>query len=129
MKVLVSACLLGNNCRYDGGNSFDEYVSSLAEKCNLIPVCAEQLGGLSTPRHPAEIIGEDVYMNCGRRVTAEFCEGARKVLERAIEEKVDFAILKESSPSCGANRIYDGSFSGKKKDGKGITARLLIDNK
>lgn len=133
--ILVSACLLGIKAKYDGG---ENTVPQLVEKCKsggIIPVCPEQLGGLTTPRLPCEIYGgtgDDVLAGKarvlakdGRDVTKAFVEGAKQVLQIAQIFGVKAAILKERSPSCGCNYIYDGNFNGKKLTASGVTAALL----
>lgn len=124
-KILVSACLLGVNCKYSGKNNENESIKKLSEKYELVPVCPEELGGLSTPRPPAEIIGERVLTVDGNDVTENFFLGAEKTLQIAQQNHCTIAILKEGSPSCGSNTIYDGTFSGTKKQGSGITTHLL----
>ena len=128
MKILVSACLLGINSRYCGGGCLNEAVASLAKKHFLIPVCPEQLGGLPTPREPDEIQNGRVYEKSGKENTEEFIRGAEETLRIAKLLKADMAVLKQNSPSCGSSMIYDGTFSGKKIPGSGITASLLIQN-
>lgn len=125
MKILVSACLLGKNCKYNGGNNFNQGVLGFIEGHEVIGVCPEQLGGLSTPRLPAEMVEGIVTNKEGISVDAEFRKGAQTALAAALEKKVDLAILQSRSPSCGVNEIYDGSFSGKKVKGQGVFARLL----
>lgn len=125
MKILVSACLLGKNCKYNGGNNLNQSVLGFIEGHEVIGVCPEQLGGLSTPRLPAEIVDGVVTNKEGVSVDAEFRKGAQASLTAALENKVDFAILQSRSPSCGVKEIYDGSFSGKKVKGQGVFARLL----
>lgn len=127
-KILVSACLIGCDCRYIGDNCKNEAVRALAEKHILIPVCPEQLGGLTTPRLPSERQGEKVVMVDGTDVTAQFAKGAENALEIANLTNVDFAILKAHSPSCGKGMIYNGTFSGEKCEGNGVTAELFIEN-
>ncbi len=127
-NVLVSACLLGINCKYNGGNNFCEKIVELKENYNLIPICPETLGGLESPRDPAEICGGKVLLKTGEDVTNEFNIGARLSLETAIKNNCKYAILKERSPSCGANYIYNGSFNGIVVDGLGITANILKEN-
>ena len=128
-NILVSACLLGVNCRYDGGNGRREWVVSLMERYNLIPVCPEQLGGLKTPREPAERQGTDSVMDrTGKDVTEYFIRGAEETLKIAELYGCKRAILKERSPSCGHGMIYDGTFSGKRVPGSGVTASLLEEN-
>lgn len=125
MKILVSACLLGKNCKYNGCNNLNQSVLEFIEGHEVIGVCPEQLGGLSTPRLPAEIVAGVVTNKAGISVDAEFRKGAQEALAAALENKVDLAILQSRSPSCGVKEIYDGSFSGKKIKGKGVFARLL----
>lgn len=125
MKILVSACLLGKNCKYNGGNNLNQRVLDFIEGHEVIGVCPEQLGGLSTPRLPAEIVDGVVTNKEGVSVDAEFRKGAQAALAAALENKVDLAILQSRSPSCGVKEIYDGSFSGKKIKGQGVFAKLL----
>ena len=125
MKILVSACLLGKNCKYNGGNNLNQGVLEFIEGHEVIGVCPEQLGGLSTPRLPAEIVAGLVTNKEGVSVDAEFRKGAQAALAAALENKVDLAILQSRSPSCGVKEIYDGSFSGKKIKGQGVFAKLL----
>ncbi len=125
MKILVSACLLGKNCKYNGGNNLNQGVLDFIEGHEVIGVCPEQLGGLSTPRLPAEIVDGVVTNKEGVSVDNEFRKGAQEALAVALENKVDLAILQSRSPSCGVKEIYDGSFSGKKVKGQGVFARLL----
>ena len=125
MKILVSACLLGKNCKYNGGNNLNQGVLEFIEGHEVIGVCPEQLGGLSTPRLPAEIVDGVVTNKEGVSVDAEFHKGAQTALAAALENKVDLAILQSRSPSCGVKEIYDGSFSGKKIKGQGVLAKLL----
>ncbi len=129
-KILVSACLYGFCCRYDGKSNLlkDKAFMALKNAGRLVPVCAEELGGLSTPRIPSEIIGDKVFSKGGRDVTANFEEGARKALEIARKNHVRVAILKDGSPSCGSKRIKDGTFTDTDISGEGVLARLLIEN-
>lgn len=126
--VLISGCLLGLCCRYDGKSKLNENISALSEKYYLIPVCPEQLGGLKTPRNPSEIINGRVISSAGDDVTAEYRRGAEEALRLARLFGCKKAILKEHSPSCGFGKIYDGSFSGTLIDGSGIAAALLAEN-
>lgn len=128
MKIMVSACLLGVNCKYNGGNNYCEKVAEYIKGKEVIPVCPEVLGGLSIPRSPAEIIDGIVTTREGKCVDREFRSGASIALQRAILEKPDIIILQSRSPSCGAKQIYDGKFTGNKKSGQGIFAELLILN-
>jgi uncharacterized protein YbbK (DUF523 family) len=126
--IIVSACLAGLHCRYDGAGKPSEKVIRLVEKGQAIPVCPEQLGGLPTPRAPAELIGEKVMRKDGIDVTEEFHRGAREALQLARLVGAKSAILKARSPSCGWGKIYDGSFSGRLIDGNGIFAELCKNN-
>lgn len=125
--VLVSACLLGVQCKYSGGDNLCPAVLALKEKCQLIPVCAEQLGGLSTPRPPSECQGDRVVNNVGEDVTQQFRKGAQEALRIGQLFGCKSAILKTNSPSCGHGTIYDGTFSGTRVPGDGITAKLLLE--
>ncbi|MDE7219430.1 MAG: DUF523 domain-containing protein [Oscillospiraceae bacterium] len=127
-KLLVSACLLGENCKYNGGNNYSPAVEALRERYELIPVCPEQLGGLPTPRIPAERVGEKVLTREGQDVTEAFRQGAEKTLTIAQTEGVARAVFQVRSPSCGCGTIYDGMFSGKLVPGKGVTAQLLEES-
>lgn len=127
-NVLVSACLLGVSCRYDGKSKPNEKIIALKDKYNLIPVCPEIMGGLPTPRIPSEICGEKVISENGTDVTKQYRKGAEETLRLAKIFDCKMAILKEKSPSCGYGRIYDGTFSKVLTDGNGITAELLIEN-
>lgn len=127
MKILISACLLGVGCRYDGKGNYMDFVEQLKSRHQLIPVCPEQLGGLATPRCPAERQGEAVVTKDGRDVTKEYERGAREVLRLCRMFGCEAAVLKERSPSCGAGRIYDGSFKKKLVEGNGVCAQMLIN--
>ena len=124
-NVLISGCLLGLDCRYDGGNNYIEEIEKLKELVNLIPVCPEQLGGLTTPRQPSEIRDGNVISKTGTDVTAEYEKGASEALKLAQLFGCRCAILKARSPSCGSGVIYDGTFSKNKTAGDGKTAELL----
>ncbi len=128
VKIMVSACLLGENCKYNGGNNYSEKVAGYIEGHQVIPVCPEVLGGLPTPRVPSEIVDGVVMSQDGRSVDKEFRRGAELALRKAMEEKTELVILQSRSPSCGARQIYDGTFSGTKTDGQGIFAELLRKN-
>lgn len=123
--ILVSACLLGSPCRYDGTGKADAQVQALAKKRRLIPVCPEQLGGLPTPRPPAERVANRILAIDGADVTAAFQRGAEETLRLAQRFGCKTAILKARSPSCGSGRIYDGSFTGTLVSGSGMTAAHL----
>lgn len=124
-KILVSACLLGIPCRYDGKSMPNERVMALKEKYTLIPVCPEIYGGLPTPRTPSERIGELVLMKDGTDVTENYNRGADATLKIAEINGAKIAILKAKSPSCGKGMIYDGSFSGTLTAGDGVAAEKL----
>ena len=126
MNILVSACLLGVNCRWDGGtNGPHPDVAALMKKHNLIPICPEIMGGLPTPRQPSERRGELVATRDYQNVTEEFERGAEEALKLCHLYGCRYAILKERSPSCGSGAVYDGTFSGVLTEGWGITAALL----
>lgn len=128
-RIGVSACLLGVRCKYDGTcNYAEEEVRRLAERFTLIPICPEQLGGLTTPRLPAEILNGRVITKEGIDVTDGFLRGAEETLAIFKFLKLEAAILKEGSPSCGSSLIYDGTFSGVKIAGMGLTAKLLREH-
>lgn len=127
-RILVSACLLGVNCRYNGtGGGFAE-LEELTTLAELVPVCPEILGGLPTPRPPAERNGDRVITREGGDVTEAYARGARESLHLARLFGAEMAILKERSPSCGAGEIYDGSFRHVRVPGDGVTAALLKEN-
>jgi uncharacterized protein YbbK (DUF523 family) len=124
MKI-VSACLAGFNCKYNGGNSLNKDILKLVQDGLAIPVCPEQLGGMTTPRLPSEKKGYIVKNSEGGNVTSQFLKGAEETLRIAEMYGCKEAILKSNSPSCGCGRIYDGSFTGKLTEGDGVTAALL----
>ncbi|WP_029505214.1 DUF523 domain-containing protein [Lachnoclostridium phytofermentans] len=128
MNILVSACLLGVNCRYNGEGKLQEDLLTLQEHHHLIPICPEQLGGLPTPRPASEIQNQTVFSKTGIDVTAQFKAGAIESLKLAKLYHCSYAILKERSPSCGFGQIYDGSFTGSLITGNGITANLLAEH-
>ena len=123
--LLISACLLGLCCRYDGGSKPQPGVEALAERYRLIPVCPEQLGGLPTPRAPSERQGDRLVSREGADVTAEYLRGAEEALRLMDFFHAEGAVLKERSPSCGKGLIYDGSFSGILVPGSGVAAQWL----
>ena len=128
MTILVSACLLGCPCRYDGAAKADPRVLALMERHTLIPVCPEQLGGLPTPRLPSERREGGVFDRGGKNVTPQYRQGAEEVLRLARLYGCTHAVLKERSPSCGNGQIYDGSFSHVLVPGSGVAAALLAQN-
>ena len=125
--LLVSACLIGVNCKYSGGSNAlpPELLAALEARYRLVPVCPERDGGLPTPRSPSERRGDLVVNRAGEDVTEAFRRGAQLALETARREGCRLALLKERSPSCGSGRIYDGSFSGTLIPGDGVAAALL----
>lgn len=127
-KILVSACLLGINCKYSGGNNQNEKVLEYIKDKEVIPVCPEIMGGLSTPRPPSEIINDKVMNNLNQDVTQQYKKGAEETLKLAKLFNVKKALLKAKSPSCGKGYIYDGTFSSTLIEGNGITTKLLIEN-
>ena len=124
-RILISACLVGDNVKYDGGNNKNPLISKLLEKYELVPFCPEVEGGLPIPRHPCEQRGEQVINDIDEDVTDEFNKGADLALNICLYLKIKKAILKERSPSCGVHSIYDGTFSHKVIAGSGVTATLL----
>lgn len=128
MKIAVSACLLGENCKYNGGNNYSEKVRDYTKGHEVIPVCPEVLGGLSITREPAEIVNCIVSLKDGTSVDKEFRQGAKEALKIVKEQNADIVILQSRSPSCGVNTVYDGSFSGRIISGQGVFADLLMRN-
>lgn len=128
MKIMVSACLAGENCKYNGGSNRNEKILKLMADNEVITVCPEQMGGLPTPRVPSEIRDGKVTTSDGRIVDDEFRTGAAKCLKIAIHEQPDLLVLQSRSPSCGVKQRYDGTFTGTLVDGAGVTAQLLMEN-
>ena len=126
-NVLISACLLGFECKYCGGSNklTEQQLAALRERFRLIPVCPETAGGLPTPRDPSERLGDKVLSNRGRDVTAQYQKGAETTLYLARRYGCKAALLKEKSPSCGSGQIYDGSFTGTLVTGDGVAAQML----
>ena len=126
-KLLISACLAGENCKYSGGNNFigETALASLGDKYELVSVCPEVMGGLSVPRCPCERIGARVMNERGEDVTAQFKAGAELTADICERRGIKKALLKEKSPSCGSGRIYDGTFKGVLTHGYGVAAELL----
>ncbi|MFZ0389380.1 MAG: DUF523 domain-containing protein [Calditrichia bacterium] len=136
-KILISACLLGEKVRYDGGGCLQnsDFLNRLSAEAELVPVCPEVAGGLSVPRQPAEIqtgngsgvlqSGAEIINAAGENVTRNFIKGAQRTCEVAEEHRIKVAVLKANSPSCGNQQIYDGTFSGRLIAGEGVTAALL----
>ena len=126
-KIIVSACLLGENCKYNGGNNYDPQVAALCEGREVIPVCPEVLAGLGIPRIPIEIKDGKVIRRDGTEVDAAIRSAVGEILEQIKDEDIQCAILKARSPTCGARQVYDGTFSGKLVDGAGVLAQALKD--
>ncbi|PJI09702.1 MULTISPECIES: DUF523 domain-containing protein [Clostridium] len=136
--LIVSACLLGINCKYSGSNNLNEKVKKLCNNMTVIPICPEQLGGMTTPRKPAEIKGGSgkevldgkarVFDKDGKDVTEYYISGAKETLKIVKMFDAKKAILKANSPSCGCGTIYDGNFIGNKINGNGVTAEVLKKN-
>ena len=124
-KLLISACLCGKNTKYNGGNNLIEKIFELEKKYDLYLVCPEVDGGLPVPRVPSEIVGDKVLNKELIDVTKEFNVGANNALKVVIANDIKKALLKDGSPSCGVSTIYDGTFSGSKIEGSGVTAKLL----
>ena len=127
-NIIVSACLLGVNCKYNGGNNSCEKIIKLQEKYNIITICPEVDGGLTTPRIPSEIVGKKVINQAGLDVTKEYLKGASIALEKSLSNNVKFAVLKTKSPSCGCGLIYDGTFTHNLINGDGVTTKLLKEH-
>lgn len=128
LKIAVSACLLGDNCKYNGGNNFSEKVAKFVQGHEVIPVCPEVMGGLPTPRESSEIVDGVVRHKDGTSVDEEFRRGAEIALEKVLENGVELVILQSRSPSCGVKQVYDGTFSGTLIPGQGVFAKLLTEN-
>ena len=128
MRIAVSACLLGENCKYNGGNNYNKKLVDFVKGHEVIALCPEVLGGLATPRLPAEVVNGVVRQKDGKSVDDEFNKGATEALDIAKKNKVDLVILQSRSPSCGVNNIYDGSFTGKLIEGRGVFAKVLKEN-
>ena len=127
-SVLVSACLIGLNTKYNGGNNYNKKVDELLSVYNVIPICPEILGGLSTPRKPSEIKNDRVVTIDGKDVTENFIRGANEVLYLVKKYNIKKAVLKSKSPSCGYNSVYDGTFTNTLVNKNGILTELLIEN-
>ena len=128
MKVGVSACLVGKNTKYDGGNNYNKYVIEYLKDKEVVLICPEVFGGLPTPRIPSEQLNDKVINSKNEDVTKQFNDGALISLKKLQEENVNVLILKERSPSCGYKKIYDGTFSKTIIDGNGVFASLALKN-
>lgn len=125
MNILVSACLLGKNCKYNGGNNYNQSVLDFIQGHTIISICPEMLGGLGSPREGVEIVDGVFMTKSGKNVTGEFQKGVHRAIEIIGDKKIDLAILQSRSPSCGVNQIYDGTFQGTLIQGHGLFAKTL----
>ena len=127
MKVLVSSCIMGCNCKYNGGNNLNEHVVEFLKDKEVIEICPEVLAGMSIPRASAEIVNGFITEDNGKNVHEEYKRGVELALEKIKNQNIELAILQSRSPTCGVNKIYDGSFTGKLISGQGIFAKALIN--
>ena len=127
MKIVVSACLLGRNCKYNGGNNYDPKVVAFLEGKEVIAVCPEVLAGLGVPRTPIELVNGVLTDREGNSVDPQLRQAVQEILHTLQDEEIQCAILKSRSPTCGAVQIYDGTFSGRLIQGRGVLAQALID--
>lgn len=127
MKILVSGCLLGRNCKYNGGNNYDEKVVAFLKDHEIIEVCPEVLAGLGVPRTPIEIVDGVLMDRDGNCVDDALRSAVAEILAQVSGEDIDCAILKSRSPTCGVRQVYDGTFSGRLTDGMGVLAQALHD--
>lgn len=127
MKILVSACLLGRNCKYNGGNNASAEVEALLRDHEAVAVCPECAAGLGVPRTPVEIVNGEVKDRNGNSVDTVLRRAVDAILEQVCQEGIHYAILKSRSPTCGVRQVYDGTFSGTLKDGAGVLAQALMD--
>lgn len=128
MKIAVSACLLGENCKYNGGNNYNEKLKECLKGHEVIGVCPEVLGGLTIPRQPAEIVDGIVKRKDGSLVDEEFKKGAKMALDIVKKQEVELVVLQSRSPSCGVGEIYDGTFSKQLISGDGVFVKMLKEN-
>lgn len=127
MKILVSACLLGENCKYNGGNNFSPAVAEFVKDKDILPICPEMLAGMGCPRTPIEIVDGVLTDRNGNNVDESMGEAVVQAMELVRKEDIQCAILQSRSPTCGVNQIYDGSFSGRLISGSGVFAKALKD--
>ena len=127
MKILVSACLLGRNCKYNGGNNLNPQVVELLKNHVAVEICPELMAGLGVPRTPIEIVNGEVKDRNGNSVDAALRRSVDMILSQVRREGIRYAILKSRSPTCGVYQVYDGSFTGTLVDGAGVLARALMD--
>ena len=127
MKIAVSACLLGENCKYNGGNNYCPAVIEFLKDHTVIPVCPEAAASLGIPRPPVEIVDGVVKTKDGVSVDGPLRNTVKELLQQLQEQQIDCAVLKSRSPTCGVHQVYDGTFSGTLRDGSGILAQALMD--
>ena len=127
MKIIVSACLMGRDCKYNGGNNYDPKVMAFLEGREVIPVCPEVLAGLGIPRTPIEIVDGVLRDRDGNSVDEALRHAVNQILNQVRGQEIQCAILKSRSPTCGVRQVYDGTFSGKLVEGSGVLARALMD--
>lgn len=127
MKILVSACLLGRNCKYNGGNNYNDRVAEFVRGREVIEVCPEELAGLGIPRKPVEIVGGVLMDRDGNSVDEMLRTAVKRMVEQLRDEEIECAVLQSRSPTCGVNQIYDGTFSGTRIPGSGVFAQALKD--
>ena len=126
-KVLVSGCLLGENCKYNGGNNYNPRVVEFLKDKEVISICPEMMAGMGCPRNPIEIV-DGVLTDChGKNVDALIRKSVMEIMERIRDEEIQCAVLQSRSPTCGVNQVYDGTFSGKLIPGSGVFAKSLMD--
>ena len=126
-KVLVSGCLLGENCKYNGGNNYNPRVVEFLKDKEVISICPEMMAGMGCPRNPIEIV-DGVLTDChGKNVDSLIRKSVMEIMERIRDEEIQCAILQSRSPTCGVNQVYDGTFSGKLIPGSGVFAKSLMD--
>ena len=127
MRILVSACLLGENCKYNGGNNYNPAVAEFVKDKEVLPICPEMMAGMGCPRIPIEIVDGVLMDRDGNNVDAAMRKAVEQAMEMIREEDIQCAVLQSRSPTCGVNQIYDGSFSGKLIPGSGVLAQALKD--
>ena len=127
MKILVSACLLGENCKYNGGNNYNGAVAEFVRDKEVLPICPEMLAGMGCPRTPIEIVDGVLMDRDGRNVDAAMRAAVEMAMKQIPSEEIQCAVLQSRSPTCGVNQVYDGSFTGKLIPGTGIFAQALKD--
>lgn len=126
-KVLVSGCLLGENCKYNGGNNYNPRIVEFLKDKEVISICPEIMAGMGCPRNPIEIV-DGVLTDChGKNVDSLIRKSVMEIMERIRDEEIQFAVLQSRSPTCGVNQVYDGTFSGKLITGSGVFAKSLMD--